>query len=66
MTAVLPSAATAGIVAPAADYARRRIVERERGAEIHAALLKRYGLTPETCPVCENCPDWLNRPRSAQ
>ncbi len=54
--------ATVELIRALADRSRRRLAEREALAAEHIRLLAEYGHTPDTCPVCETCPDWLNNP----
>lgn len=40
----------------AAEHVRRRAAEKMDRIAMHLELLERYGLTPDTCPVCRLCP----------
>lgn len=54
--------ATEALIRRVTAHARRRFVDREAMAAEHVRLLAEHNLTPDTCPVCETCPDWINHP----
>lgn len=56
------NAATAALIARVTARARHRFVDREAMAAEHVRLLAEHNLTPDTCPVCEICPDRINHP----
>ncbi len=41
---------------------RARLARRWVAAAEHLRLLAVHGFTPDMCPVCEDCPDWINHP----
>ncbi len=53
---------TAILVRRVANRERRRVAERWALAALHLNLLAEYGRTQDTCPVCVDCPDWINHP----
>lgn len=44
------------------EHTRRQVEQLYTAAVDHLRLLAEYGLTPDTCPVCRDCPDQLTRP----
>lgn len=46
----------------ASARATARLLRRDDLAAEHIRLLAERGHTPDTCPVCDDCPDWVNNP----
>ncbi len=61
-----PHPSTVALVQRFADLSRARLATRATSAAEHVRLLAAHALTPDTCPVCVSCPDWINNPRSAR
>ncbi len=41
---------------------RDRVTARWAQAADHLRLLAAHGFTGATCPVCDDCPDWITNP----
>ncbi len=53
---------TATLVELVAARQRQRLADRMTFAADHLRLLAENGLTEATCPVCDDCPDWITNP----